>query len=650
MGENPQFTQPWPYPYDQSQQQYLAPPGTQTADYSNYYSAAAASQPFVQYQTQYQYSSTPVNAYTNTVNVSTVFGPPGVTPQPNPSAFQPNPPGVNANTSWYSSAALSAPVPYQTNIYPTASYDPNQYYQAQSYSNYQVQAASYPTFSTVSVPPVTANPITTQSSAAPIAEIIPTTSKTTTNNVSQGEKPNTNDVQQTASGIANLNVNPNNNITGTEDAKSKPLYRSIKLPRGNTNKSSTKINPLLSPKSEPSTQNPSEKQPESREWPESLKDYVQRSFNAAPHNIDAIENELKRIITTKLSEGEFYQTDWTKVELPKSCSVTKEKDNKRRFFKSSSRSPERSLVENDREFQKREKRAKRFQIDKNIKSWGSPSAENDPMITDLDYTIVGTCQNLEKSYLRLTSAPDPSTVRPKRILKKTLEFLKERWVREENYTYICDQFKSLRQDLTVQRIQDEFTVRVYETHARIALEKGDLGEYNQCQTQLKELYRLNIPGHVMEFMAYRLLYFLYTRNRSDINTLIAELTDEMKRDESIKHALEVRSTLATANYHKFFKLFRKAPNMGAYLMDHFVERERIAALIVLCKAFRPNLDLEFISSELAFKDHEECKEFLSTHNASAFMNPNNTLNTKDAYKHIEASGKKFEKVDIKGQI
>src|SRR5205085_4601685 len=86
-------------------------------------------------------------------------------------------------------------------------------------------------------------------------------------------------------------------------------------------------------------------------------------------------------------------------------------------------------IENDREVQKREKRAKRFQTDKNAKSWGSPSAvcfqivaivafekkiffltllfiesqENDPMINDLDYTIVGTCQNLEKSYLRLTS-------------------------------------------------------------------------------------------------------------------------------------------------------------------------------------------------------------------------------------------------------
>ena len=43
-------------------------------------------------------------------------------------------------------------------------------------------------------------------------------------------------------------------------------------------------------------------------------------------------------------------------------------------FKSYSRSPDRNSIENDREFQKREKRAKRFQTDKNAKSWGSPSA------------------------------------------------------------------------------------------------------------------------------------------------------------------------------------------------------------------------------------------------------------------------------------
>ena len=144
-------------------------------------------------------------------------------------------------------------------------------------------------------------------------------------------------------------------------------------------------------------------------------------------------------------------------------------------------------------------------------------AEGNPDVIDWDkFTIVGTCQKLEKSYLRLTSAPDPSTVRPLAILKQTLELLKTKWKEISNYTYICDQFKSLRQDLTVQRIKNEFTVNVYETHARIALEKGDLGEYNQCQAQLKQLYELNLPGCEDEFTAYRILYFLHTNNKTGI--------------------------------------------------------------------------------------------------------------------------------------
>lgn len=96
---------------------------------------------------------------------------------------------------------------------------------------------------------------------------------------------------------------------------------------------------------------------------------------------------------------------------------------------------------------------------------------------------------------------------------QTLEMLKKKWRTEANYGYICDQFKSMRQDLTVQRIKNEFTVKVYEIHARIALENGDLGEYNQCQSQLRGLYELGLKGSVMEFLAYRILYLLHTCNR-----------------------------------------------------------------------------------------------------------------------------------------
>lgn len=198
-------------------------------------------------------------------------------------------------------------------------------------------------------------------------------------------------------------------------------------------------------------------------------------------------------------------------------------------------------------------------------------------------TVVGLSTKLEKPYLRLTSAPDPRNVRTLATLMQTLELLKKKWRTENNYGYICDQFKSMRQDLTVQRIKNDFTVKVYEIHGRIALEKGDLGEYNQCQSQLRGLYALGLPGSVMEFLAYRILYLLHTRNRRDVNSLMAELGPIHKEEPAVAHALSVRSALATGNYHAFFRLYDDAPNMNAYVMDHFIDRERINALHIMSR-------------------------------------------------------------------
>jgi hypothetical protein len=153
------------------------------------------------------------------------------------------------------------------------------------------------------------------------------------------------------------------------------------------------------------------------------------------------------------------------------------------------------------------------------KPWAvsEPEPVHDPNVIDWDrYTIVGRSTALFKNYLRLTSEPDPNDIRPLPILQETFAELKRRWRNESNYPWICDQFKSLRQDLTVQRIKNDFTVSVYEVHARIALESSDLVEFNACQATLRQLYGHGLQGKNNEFLAYCILYMLHGRNRAGI--------------------------------------------------------------------------------------------------------------------------------------
>lgn len=83
------------------------------------------------------------------------------------------------------------------------------------------------------------------------------------------------------------------------------------------------------------------------------------------------------------------------------------------------------------------------------------------------------------------------------MLEKSLKAVLRAWKEKQDWEWTGSQMKSIRQDLSVsdasvtvsiylqvQHIRTEFTVKVYEIHARLCLENADLGEFNQCQSKV----------------------------------------------------------------------------------------------------------------------------------------------------------------------
>ncbi|KAJ2327546.1 hypothetical protein GGI00_004434, partial [Coemansia sp. RSA 2681] len=174
------------------------------------------------------------------------------------------------------------------------------------------------------------------------------------------------------------------------------------------------------------------------EWPLSLKRFVERSFAACSAKMRPnLEKQLKQIISSAKANKKLLTMDWDARPLPKACnpgvrpakgvsplkrtSISADIGGLTDDFDSEERKERRLL-----RFQKEAEAAKQAAYASSLATMAPMPHTGDVLNWDAD-TIVGTCTKLEKSYLRLTSAPDPAVVRPLPILRQTLDLLKHKW-------------------------------------------------------------------------------------------------------------------------------------------------------------------------------------------------------------------------------
>ncbi|CAL9734538.1 protein Thp3p [Monosporozyma servazzii] len=331
------------------------------------------------------------------------------------------------------------------------------------------------------------------------------------------------------------------------------------------------------------------------------------------------------------------------------------------------------------EAERRKRRAERFQTvsqpeSKKVKNTFDPLQEQEDYsnlnaigskfhVYDQSKAIIGRCTVLEKRYLRLTSEPNPDLVRPPAVLNQAFKFIMDRYTKHEvNYTYMCDQLKSIRQDMRVQMIENKFTMKVYQAHARLALENDDLGEFNQCQSRLFILYSIPTIKKTCyeEFVSYLILYYVLTEDSTSITSWRLKLIKEdliIYQNDRVQKAFQFSQAILVGDYAKSIALGKGFKGVGTKLVAPVIERERLKGLMMICQSYN-QLNIKYMTILFRFQNKLELMEYLAHKQLDSYVmvkNPNTDteysyLDTKQCRLRVKQIYDHSRRVDIKGQV
>ncbi|EKE40691.1 SAC3/GANP family protein, partial [Entamoeba nuttalli P19] len=262
-------------------------------------------------------------------------------------------------------------------------------------------------------------------------------------------------------------------------------------------------------------------------------------------------------------------------------------------------------------------------------------------LKDENDNLIGTSQELEKHYFRIKGEAKSSEVRPLQVLYKSLNYVLTKYKENKKYDYICDQLKAIRQDLTLQHIENEFSIQVYEIHSDISLENNDVSEFIQCASALKQLYKKfgysNDNPKVIFYISAMILCNMDSKNVSPITnySLLREIPIEILLNPNIQFVLNVKRAFDNGEYFTYLKLFKEAIPKFKVIMKLAIEKVRLKGLMLLFMSIGGVIEVNDVMDFLSFSNEEEYHEFISKY--PLILDANGKIQCTETLKNISKS-------------
>ncbi|CAJ1406074.1 unnamed protein product [Effrenium voratum] len=224
--------------------------------------------------------------------------------------------------------------------------------------------------------------------------------------------------------------------------------------------------------------------------------------------------------------------------------------------------------------------------------------------------------------MRFSEAPRPEEVRPLPVLREAFKKTREKWTKDQDWSYVGEMLRSIRQDLTIQMLRDIFVVEVHEYWAQLALEVGDFKQFDQAAVQLQAYYadptlekgatKLN------EVLAWRLLYLtvegegiatteFLRRNaqRLDFSVPVVKLAWRLRRAISQRCHTKAMHMLAPPKTEGQTGEDDVPPVLPESLRAELLRRVKLAQLMEVCKAVRENMSRSRLESLGLLEDESD---------------------------------------------